>query len=180
MADIMTIIKERRSVRNYEIRDLEDEQLKTLLEAIKWSPSWANTQCWEVIVVKDSNIKKMLQQTLPKNNPAYKAIAEASIVIAMCAKLGKSGFYKGSYVTKFDDWFMFDIGIATQSLCLAAYFLGLGTVIVGLFDHDKAKSILQVPSGHEVVVLIPVGYPKKLPSAPKRKNIEEFTHYDVF
>jgi len=34
-------------------------------------------------------------------------------------------------------------GLATQSLCLAAYALGLGTVIVGSLDHDKAKEVLE-------------------------------------
>jgi nitroreductase len=31
------------------------------------------------------------------------------------------------------DWFMFDVGLAVQNLCLAAHGLGLSTVIVGLF-----------------------------------------------
>jgi nitroreductase len=75
---------------------------------------------------------------------------------------------------------MYDLGIATQSLCLAAHDLGLGTVIAGLFDHDKAKEILGVPDGYEVVSLIPLGYPAKTPSSPKRREVEEFTHYDTF
>jgi nitroreductase len=75
---------------------------------------------------------------------------------------------------------MFDLGLATQNLCLTAHELGLGTVIVGLLDHDKAKSVLHVPDTHEVVVLIPLGYPAKSPSAPKRKEISEFTHYETF
>ncbi len=61
-----------------------------------------------------------------------------------------------------------------------AHHLGLGTVIVGLFDHDRAKEILNVPADYELVVLIPMGYPAKTPSAPKRREIEEFTHYDKF
>ncbi len=75
---------------------------------------------------------------------------------------------------------MFDLGLATQNLCLMAHDLGLGTVIVGLFDHDGAKQILNVPAGYELVVLIPMGYPAKTPSAPERREIEEFTHYDIF
>jgi len=75
---------------------------------------------------------------------------------------------------------MFDIGIAAQNLCLRVHDLGLGSVIVGLFDHNKAKEVLGVPEGYEVVVMIPVGYPAKVPSAPKRKEISEFTHYEKF
>ncbi|MEJ2724874.1 MAG: nitroreductase family protein, partial [Deltaproteobacteria bacterium] len=88
--------------------------------------------------------------------------------------------YKGEPTTKFGDWFMFDLGLATQSLCLAARNLGLGTVIVGSLDHNKAKEVLGVGDDHEVVVLIPVGYPAKDSTAPKRREISEFTHHDRF
>ena len=75
---------------------------------------------------------------------------------------------------------MFDLGLFTQTLCLAAHNLGLGTVIVGLFDHDKAKNIVKVPDGYELVVLIPLGYPAKISSAPKRREIGEFVHHNTF
>ena len=87
---------------------------------------------------------------------------------------------KEEVTTKFGDWFMFDLGIACQNLCLTAYSLGLGTVMVGLFDHDKANQILKVPQGYELAVLIPLGYPAKISSAPKRREISEFTHHDTF
>ena len=82
--------------------------------------------------------------------------------------------------TKFGDWFMFDLGIAIQTLCLTAYDLGLGTVIAGLFDHNRAKEVLEVPEGYELVALIPLGYPAHDPAAPTRRGISEFAHYDKF
>jgi len=179
MADLIEIIKGRRSIRKYQDKDVPDESLNKILEAIQWSPSWANTQCWEVIVVKDPAIKEKLQGTLVKN-PATKAMVQAPVVLVLCGKLKSSGYYKDQVTTKFGDWFMFDLGIATQSLCLAAYDLGLGTVIVGLFDHNKTKKILGVPEGYEVVSMIPMGYPAKVPEAPKRREISEFTRYDKF
>jgi len=72
------------------------------------------------------------------------------------------------------DWFMFDLGLATQTLCLSAQSQGLGTVIIGLFNHDKVKEILFVPEGYEIVALIPIGYPAQKPSAPRRKEIGDF------
>jgi len=75
---------------------------------------------------------------------------------------------------------MFDLGIAAQSICLTAHSLGLGTVIVGIFNHDKAREILNVPDGYEVMTLIPLGFPAKISSAPKRREISEFAHYDKF
>ncbi len=179
MADVMKSIKGRRSIRKYQDKDVPDESLNKILEAVQWSPSWANTQCWEVIVVKDPAIKEKLQGTLVKN-PATKAMVQAPVVLVLCGKLKSSGYYKDHVTTKFGDWFMFDLGIANQSLCLTAYDLGLGTVIVGLFDHNKTKEILGVPEDYEVVSMIPMGYPAKDPEAPKRREISEFTHYDKF
>jgi nitroreductase len=180
MADLMNVIKGRRSIRRYEDKDIPEEHLQQVLEAIQWSPSWANTQCWEVVLVKDPGMKEKLQETLSKTNPAFKGIIQAPVVLVLCGKLKSSGYYKGEVTTKFGDWFMFDLGLAAQSLCLAAHNLGLGTVIAGMLDHDKAKELLGLGDDYEVVALIPLGYPAKDSPAPKRRDIDEFTHYDRF
>ena len=180
MADFMEVLRARRSVRSYAGEAVGEEMINSVLEAVKWSPSWANTQCWEVIRVKDTSIREQLQATLGKGNPAAKAILTAPVLFALCGKLESSGFYKGEVTTKFGDWFLFDLGIATQSLCLAAENFGLGTVIVGLFDHNKAGKILNVPHGYEVLTLIPMGYPAKKSSAPKRREVSDFLHQDTF
>lgn len=180
MADLMEIIKERRSIRKYQEKGVPEEALQKILESVQWSPSWANTQCWEVVVVKDAARKAKLAETTRGNNPAQKAVANAPVVLCLCAKLERSGYYKGEAKTKFGDWFLFDTGIATQSLCLTAHDLGLGTVIVGLLDHDEAKAVLGLGEGYEAVALIPLGYPNQSPSAPKRREIAGFTHYETF
>jgi len=180
MDDFMDILKSRRSVRRFEEKDIPEDLLREVLESVQWSPSWANTQCWEIIRVKDQAIKEKLQETIAPKNPATKAVTGAPVVLALCGKKGTSGYYKDIEVTKFGDWYMFDLGIACQSLCLAAHARGLGTVIVGLFDHLKAKKVLGVPDEYELVALIPVGYPAKVPPAPKRKDLSEFVHNNSF
>lgn len=180
MQQLMDIIKERRSIRHYSDREVPRELLEQVLEAVQWSPSWANTQCWEIVVIQNAETKAKLQETLSKGNPATKAIADAPVVLALCGRLKSSGYYKGEVTTKFGDWFLYDLGIATQSLCLAAHAAGLGTVVVGLFDHDRVKEILSIPEGVEVVSLIPLGFPAKGSGAPKRRAIAEFTHHEKF
>jgi nitroreductase len=180
MADITDIIQGRRSIRNYLDKPIPEEILNKVLDAVRWSPSWANCQCWEIVVVKDQAVKEKLQPTLTPTNPANKAMLEAPVVLVVCGQLQKSGFYKGTVTTKFGDWFLFDLGIATQSICLEAHALGLGTVVVGLFDHNKTKEVLGVPEGYEVVAMLPLGYPAKEPAAPKRREISEFCHQDKF
>ena len=61
-----------------------------------------------------------------------------------------------------------------------AHSLGLGTVIVGVFNHDKAREVLRLPQGYELVTLVPMGYPAKIGSAPKRREVSDFVHYDTW
>jgi len=180
MTDLMQAIESRRSIRNYQEKAIPQDVLDQVLGAIRWSPSWANTQCWEVVVVTDPATKEALKETILPKNPGTKAITGAPVVLALCGKLGTSGCYSGAVTTKFGDWFMFDLGIAAQTLCLAAQGLGLGTVVIGLFDHDKAKPIINLPAGHELVALIPIGYPANVPSAPTRREPSSYVHQERF
>jgi len=180
MNRVTEAIKARRSIRKYDTREIPEEVVNHLLETLRWTPSWANTQCWELVWVKDKGLREKLVAASYKGNPANKAMVEAPVLLALGAKLNTSGFYKGEATTKFGDWFMFDLGLAAQTLCLAAQSHGLGTVIVGLFDHNKVKEVLSVPEGYEIVALIPVGYPAHTPSAPRRKEIGEFLHFNTF
>ncbi len=180
MSCVMEAIKNRRSVRKYEDKPVSEEAVKELLESVQWAQSWANTQCWEVIVVREQATKEQLAEAVLKGNPAQKSVIAAPVVLIVCAKLKSSGFYKDVVTTKFGDWFMFDIGVAAQNICLQAQDMGLGAVVMGLFDHNKVAGVLGVPEGYEVVTMIPVGYPAKPSKAPKRREIEEFTHYERF
>ncbi len=180
MSDLMDIIQNRRSIRRYQEKAIPDDILDKLLEAARWAPSWANTQCWHFVVVKDNEIKKKIQETVTPRNPSLLAIVNAPVLLVVCGQLKKAGYYDDRYPTKFGDWFMHDLGLATQNLCLAAHDSGLGTVIVGLFDQDKVGKIVKLPPEHEVLTLIPLGYPDNEPSPPKRREMDEFVHYDSF
>ncbi|MEM4982507.1 MAG: nitroreductase family protein [Candidatus Bathyarchaeia archaeon] len=177
----MDIIRTRRSIRNFKSDPIEDEKLLTILEAARWAPSWANTQCWEFVVVKSAEVKEKLAETLTPNNPATNAVKNAPVVIVACAKLWVSGYLRGRQVTDKGDWFMFDVALALQNLVLAAWSLGLGTVYVGAFDAKKAADVLGVPSGITVVALVPLGYPFEVPrEPPKRKELRDFVYIDKY
>ena len=72
---------------------------------------------------------------------------------------------------------MFDAGIACQSFCLAAHESGLGTVIMGIFDEDGIRNLLNIPEEQELAALIAVGYPDISPEPPKRKTVSELLTY---
>ena len=177
--DLMEAIKGRRSIRRYKPDPVPQETLLSVLEAVRWAPSWANTQCSEVVVVRDQGLKSELAKTLRTGNPAARAMTDAPYVIVLCGKKGVSGYYNGQPATEKGDWLMFDTGLAMENLCLTAHMLGLGTVIIGLFDHEKVAEILKVPEGIEVVAMTPLGYRATEGNAPRRKEVSEFVSYDA-
>lgn len=177
MDDIFTT---RRSIRRFQNKPVAPEILTELFEAARMAPSWANQQCWELVVVQAEEDRKTLAGLLSEKNPATKCTAAAPVVIAVCGNPAKSGFYNGQQVTRYQHWFLYDLGLISQNICLKAHEMGLGSVIVGSFNHKAAEELLHVPSGYELVALIPIGYPDHQPSAPKRRAISEFVHYDHF
>jgi len=178
--EVLEAIKTRRSIRKYKTIPVDDKTVELVLEAARWAPSWANTQCWRFIVVRDSNIKSELANITTYNNPSTDAIRNAPVVIVACAELGKSGYYDGEQASDKGDWYMFDVALAMQNLALAAHSVGLGTVYNGLFDAEKAASILQLPDGLCVVLMTPLGYPDQEPKARPRKELSEIVSYDSY
>ena len=174
-------IVKRRTVRKFTDHYVTDKEIHELLEAARMAPSWSNTQVWHFIVVRDRKLIEEVTGTYSEKNPASKGSLTASVLIVACAKTGVSGCYGGKNSTKFNEWFMFDMGLAVQNLCLRAHELGLGTVIVGLMDHDACKKVLGIPDEYEVVVSIPVGQPLNPgKEGPPRKELKEFVHLDKY
>jgi nitroreductase len=178
--DLMDAVKGRRSIRKYKPDPVPEEGLRKVMNAVRWAPSWANTQCWEVVVVREPGVKSELASCLSKGNPASSSMTDAPLILVLCGIRGISGYYKGEPKTERGDWLTFDAGLAMQNLCLAAHAIGLGTVIVGNFNHRKVAEILGVPQTSEVVALTPLGYPATEGSTPKRKEIPEFVYSDHY
>ena len=179
--ELMQAIMERRSVRKFTDYHVTDDELKELFDAARWAPSWANTQVWEFVVVRDRDVIEKVAATYSEFNPAVKCSRSASVLVVFCAKTGVSGSKGDGEATKFSNWFMFDCGMAVQNFCLKAHEMGLGTVVVGLMDHDACGKVLGLPKGYEVVVSVPVGRPAvEGRKGPPRKNLAECTHLDRF
>ena len=185
--EVIEAIKTRRSIRKYKPTPVAEKAIELVLEAARWAPSWANSQCWRFIVVRDSSIKDKLAETLvgvaDRPNRASEAIKNAPLAIVACAELGRSGYSvqePRKPVTDKGDWYMFDVALAMQNLTLAAHSLGLGTVHVGAFDAKKVATILGVPDGFCVVSMTPLGYPDEAPEVRPRKELSEIVFYDKY
>jgi nitroreductase len=178
----------RRSIRKYKPDAVDEKILNKVLEAVRQAPSWANTQCWRLVVVRDNRIKTKLAETLfsfpGRPNLTAEAIRVAPVAIALCAETGKSGFAYGepqkAATDKGEYWYMYDAALAMENLALSAYSFGLGTVIIGAFNSRVAAALLNVPAGYVVVSLTPLGYPDETPAARPRKVLSEIIFHDRF
>jgi nitroreductase len=183
--ETLEAIRTRRSVRRYSNIPVEPEKLQAVLEAVQQAPSWSNRQCWNLVVVEDQAVRDKISELSYvesffagfgyKSNPAQKALSQAPVVIVACANPLQSGDIRG------EQYYMADLGIATENLMLAAHDQGLGTVFVGVFDEDQLKALLEIPPYIRIVGLFPLGYPDgEAKGGPSRKPLTDFVHYGTW
>lgn len=170
--ELTKCMEERRSIRRYKKQSVDRDLIKQLIEAAILAPSWKNSQVSRYYAV-DGDQKDQFMACLPEFNQNNSK--DASTIIVSTVVNGRSGFERdGSYTTHLKDGFQyFDNGLQVQNLCLKAYELGLGTLIMGIYDEQKICEFLSIPEDEVVVAVIAVGYPDIEPAMPKRKSVED-------
>lgn len=168
-------IKGRRSVRQFTEQPVGRELLSEIVETASYYPSWKHTQIVRFVAVEGEKKERLAKECTDMWANNGRIMESAPVVMAVTIIKNRSGFERdGSFSTnKGDRWQMYDAGIASQTLCLAAYESGIASVILGLFDDEKAAAILELPEDREVAALIPMGYAAETPAAPRRKPVEE-------
>ena len=154
--EALECIKTRRSVRKFTEQPVTKQEMAQVIETAAFAPSWKNTQIARYIVVTDKEKKQRLADDCMMDfafNQKTTSGAPALVVLTMIT--GRSGYERdGSFSTsQGTHWQSFDAGVAAQTFCLAAHALGLGTVIMGIFDEDKVKQVIEVPEGQKVAAL---------------------------
>ena len=56
--------------------------------------------------------------------------------------------------------------------------LGLGTVIMGIYDPAEVAKVVEIPEGQEVAALIALGHPAQDPQAPARKDVDTLLRFE--
>jgi nitroreductase len=170
-------IKSRRSIREFTEQKVSHEILEQIVDAASFSPSWKNTQISRYVSIEDDKLKKRITECVNEHNSNIINSARTLIVVTFIKN--RCGFERdGSFSTsRGASWQMFDIGVASQTFCLAAHELGVGSVIMGIFDGEKIAELIELPEEREVGALIAIGYEKEHPNAPKRKAVQELLEY---
>lgn len=175
---VFTEIRERRSRRAYSDQPISESDLKSLFEAARWAPSSNNEQPWVYLyATKDQpELWNSIFDTLMEGNKIW--AREAPLLIV---SLIRRNFLKNE---KPNSSARFDLGAANALLSLQATHLGLNVHQMGGFDREKAIANLNIPSTHEPVVVLAIGYlrdSQDLPepfktreSAPRLRYTQEF------
>ena len=174
-------IRSRRSIRKYQQRPVPHEVIEQIVADAAYAPSWKNTQIARYVLVEDrATIDKMAEEMVLDFKLNEKTLKNCTAVMVLTYVTGRSGYERdGSFSTPLaTHWQSFDAGIAAQTFCLSAHALGLGTVIMGIYDPAEVAKVVEIPEGQEVAALIALGHPAQDPQAPARKDVDTLLRFE--
>jgi nitroreductase len=164
--DISQAVKQRRSIRDFQKKDIPDQLLRKLAEALIWAPSAGNLQARKFYFVRNNVVKKDLAAAALNQN----FIAEAPLVIVGCTDSRISFKYGERGVSLYS---IQDVACSIMGMMLVAYENGLGSTWVGAFNEETVSRLLKLPHHLRPVAIVPVGYPSKIPDPPSRVLLQE-------
>ena len=170
------VIKGRRSIRKYADKPVTKEEIEKIIELARFAPTWKNSQTARYHVILNQELKNRIAEEGTCNFSKNKLnIQSASGLVILTTVDGIAGYEKdGTFTTsKGTHWQSFDAGIACQTFCLTAYDRGISTLIMGIYDEEKIRNILNLPENESISALIAVGYADEAPNAPRRKELSE-------
>jgi len=168
--DFFDVIRNRRSIRLFQDRPVEQEKLQAVLEAADAAPSAGNLQAYEIYLVQDPAARMRLASTLPR----MEFFADVPVVLVFCANPERSVIRYGDRGRSL--YALQDATIACTQAMLAATALGLATVWVGAFHEEAVTDALHLPGTIRPAALLPLGYPGETVEARKRRTLGDLVH----
>ena len=178
--DILELIISRQSDRKYSDRHIEKEKLDRIIEAGRMAPSACNAQPWKFIIVDDPElVLKVADAASAKLIGMNSFVAQAPVIIVIVREKSNMSSKVGATI-KNKDYSLFDIGIATENICLQAKAEGIGSCIIGWFDEKIIRKLLEIPRSKRVELLITLGYSLSEQREKRRKPAEEKVSYNKY
>jgi nitroreductase len=168
--DISKTIKERRSIRDFKKKEIANDIIDKLIDALIWAPSAGNLQARKFYFVRDEELKKKIAIAALKQH----FLAEAPLVIVGCTDSRISYRYGERGISLYS---IQDVSCSLMGMMLVAHENGLGSVWVGAFDEDAVSDILKIQKFLRPVALVAVGYPSKVPVPAPRISKEEVMEF---
>lgn len=204
--NLLSIIKQRRTMRHYNTDPVPIENVKKIIEAARWAPSGNNSQPWEFVVVRDKDKlhqcieifleqnQRLREKTLnwPYANKDY--LPRVSTLVFVCGDPRFKPTYPQSnaseelakmYKDNSDFIYVESVTAVICNILLAATSLGMATVwLTGAHESITEKQLraaLDIPEALDIICCIPLGYsPDKRPSLRTPRSLENLIHFDKF
>ncbi|GMQ81531.1 MAG: nitroreductase family protein [Rhodothermia bacterium] len=188
----------RRTIRDYDAKEVSRDVIEACIEAASTAPSGANKQPWHFVVVTDPSVKHEIRVAAEKEELAFyterapqewlDALAHigtdqhkpfletAPVLIAVFAQnyeVGKDGAkLKNYYVQE-------SVGIATGMLIAALHHAGLSMLTHTPSPMGFLSDILERPKHERAYLLLVVGHAAEGARVPKltKKNASEIISY---
>ncbi len=180
MKSFLELVKQRQSDRAYLPQPIEQKKLDRILEAARLAPSACNAQPWKMVVVTDEALRMQVADATSNRALGMNHFTkQAPVQIVVLEE-------KANFTSNFGSWAKnkhfphVDLGILSAHICLAAADEGLGTCIVGWFDEDKVKKVLEIPKSKRVLLVITLGYPAKETREKRRKDLAEIVSVNKY
>jgi len=146
--DVKEAIKQRRAYRSLEPVKITEELIYDLAECAQLAASCFNNQSWRYLFVSDPKTLEDMHEALSQGNEWAKA---ASMIIVVFSKK------EDDCVIHDREYYLFDTGMATQSIILRATELGLVAHPIAGYSPRKTREILGIPDEYNVIALVIVG-----------------------
>lgn len=150
--DAMTVIMNRRSVREFTAEGVDEGSLDRLVRAGMAAPTAKNTQPWAFIVVTERERLDLLAGGLPFG----KMLGKAAAAIVVCSSPEEANGQRVELA-------VIDATCASENILLAAEALGLGAVWVAVYPYEDRlahfRSVLWIPDSVIPLCVIPLGHP---------------------
>jgi len=182
--DVKEAINQRRAYRSLEPVKLTKDLVYDFAECAQLAASCFNNQSWRYLFVFDPEMLKEMHNVLSQGNEWAKA---ASMIIVVFSKK------EDDCVIHDREYYLFDTGMATQSIILRATELGLIAHPIAGYSPRKTREVLGIPNDYNVIALIIVGKKsskiskvlsdKQIESEKKRPEripFDEFVFIDKF
>ncbi len=179
---IFSVIRERRSIRDYADREVSDEALRAIIAAGVQAPNALGLQPWQFVVVKDRDlmrrasdycrpilIERLEEEDRPGTeefllalkDPRYSIFYNAPVLVLV---LGAQKIVSS----------VIDCTLCAENMMLAAWALGIGSCWVGsatlVQQNPGLLAALKVPDDHQIVAPLIFGYPAPLQPKPGRRE----------
>ena len=153
----------RRSVRLYNSKPIEIENINKIIESAIWAPSGKNGQPWKFKVITEKNIIEEISKL--SVNARWMKTASCLIIVY----LDKMRSYH--YIKDVQS-----CGAAIQNILLTAHEMGIGSCWIGdlLEKADDINKLLEVDDSLELMSVVSFGYGRGHLTNVDRKDINEF------